>query len=440
MPAINAHTKIYVAEQRAFALFLTAFILSWGIGILQARGVLQNAMQLQIIVICIYLAAIIMKIHCLCIQQQFAKAKPVVVAFIVFFVFMVLRGFIEITTNEPSLSYWGYDTLTLVMIASAVLLVNLSPKEAILLLITYTIISIVLTAATITQTNISAVSYAADREAAWRNIDSWWTYYVCHRFYGFAPVITMLTFTFLKSIKYRLLAVPHLALFLFWGLYFGKRDVFIELAMLIAFFFIPWLIWSKEKRGKKITGGAILMILAGLSLYMFTSSASAEDLTKRILGRFASGLSEISQFDRLIETKEVMGTFDLFDFVTGKGLGSSSEFAIGGHILHMGVVNLLFKGGFIMSLVVTGYLLYNIFSAIFTPLPHKVFIFGISSYVLTKLTYSQLWGYFPIVMMLGIALLSRAITQGTSQQIKIKQFIISLQQLLSVNGKAKPNP
>jgi len=229
--------------------------------------------------------------------------------------------------------------------------------------------------------------------------------------------MAMLTFTFLRSLKFRLLVVPHLALFVFWGLYYGKRDVFAELAMLIVFFFIPWIMWSREKTSAKLTGVMLLMTLAGISFFLFAANPDTAELAGRIVGRFLTEISDVSQFDRLNETKEVMHTFDIFDFITGKGLGSSSEFAIGQHILHLGAANLVFKGGLLLALLVAGSLVVNILRAMLTPIPGRVFVFAISSYVLVKLTYSQLWGYFPIVMMLGIALLSRSVTRGFSRPV-----------------------
>jgi len=369
---------------------------------------LPRSFVLQVLIVLLFGTSIAFQIRQLARQGGLGRIRVYGTAYLLVSVFALLTGAARSFGRADYAFAVGYDVFTVVACGSAVCLVGLTPRRMKLWLLVYTAISAVFAVLILSEINLSAVTAAEHRGLAYATVRSWWTYYVYHRFYGLSPLIVMLTFSIVKSNGYRALALCHVLFFVFWAAYFGKRDAFVEVAMLALFFLAPWSVASGERGWPRIGSIVIMACVISMMGYALTLDVG-QDLGDRLLDRFSSDLSALSRVDRVEEAIAVLRTFDIVDVLCGRGLGSSSEHVIGGHILHIGIANIFFKGGVIAAFLVVGTLVMNLLESLSMPRKRRILVLGMSAYVLIKLLYSQLWGYLPIVMLLGVGLLARPI-------------------------------
>ena len=219
-----------------------------------------------------------------------------------------------------------------------------------------------------------------------------------------ALVLFALTVEYIKEKKWVIFSALGVVGMLFLGLFYQKRNVFLELGIFSVFFiFIPSFKWTKLGRNFKILGSAVIVFLIGL----YFSNSLINSGVNLVIARFTKGSEKEGPNERLAETYHFFEQYDPIYYLIGRGLSSFVPGTEGGNNLHLGMGNFILKGGYFMLGCVTLLLILNIIISI-----RSFFLKGqktalwIQCYCLVAIyTYSALWGWFPNIMYLPIAFL-----------------------------------
>jgi len=203
---------------------------------------------------------------------------------------------------------------------------------------------------------------------------------------------------------------------LFLGLFYQKRNVFLELAIFTSFFVVlPSLKITKAGVYLKIIGLAAVLALIGL----YMSNDLFNTGVNLVINRFTAGVEKTGPNERLAETLFFLDQFlTEYDWI-GRGLTSYVPGTEGGNNLHMGMGNFILKGGYFMLVSVTLLLITNIIVSIKSFfLKGKKMLLWIQVFVLLAIyTYLSLWGWFPNIMYLPVALLMYDIDRNFNDKL-----------------------
>lgn len=209
---------------------------------------------------------------------------------------------------------------------------------------------------------------------------------------------------YIKEKKWILLSIGGVLGMLFLGLFYQKRNVFLELVIFTSFFVIlPSLKITKAGVYLKVIGLAAVLALIGL----YISNDLFSTGVNLVINRFTAGVEKTGPNERLAETLFFLDQFSTeYDWI-GRGLTSYVPGTEGGNNLHMGMGNFILKGGYFMLVSVTLLLITNIIVSIKSFfLKGKKMQLWIQVFVLLAIyTYLSLWGWFPNIMYLPVALL-----------------------------------
>ncbi|GLR18862.1 hypothetical protein [Portibacter lacus] len=223
-----------------------------------------------------------------------------------------------------------------------------------------------------------------------------------------ALLMFALTLEYIKEKKWIIFSSLSVVALVFLGLFYQKRNVFIEVAIFSFFLIIlPSLKFTKSGRNFKIIG--ILVFASLVALYLnqdiFRSGVNL------VLDRFSNSgnyqrQGNYSSYERFAETQFYLDQYQSYYYLIGRGLTSFVPGAEGGNNLHLGVGNLLLKGGVPMVLSVLGLLVLNILYSIrmFFLKGIKIGLWIQSFCLLSLCTYLALWGWFPNIIYLPISL------------------------------------
>lgn len=128
---------------------------------------------------------------------------------------------------------------------------------------------------------------------------------------------------------------------------FLKRAIYVELFLGIAIL----LYVSNKMKGGKAKSTILFMIVSIVFAFLYLRSSSiggeAGEISNAIYNRFAESSEDISDFDRLLETKNYLTKeASIFDVLFGRGfLSAHHALSEELYFLHVGWTNLIFKGG-----------------------------------------------------------------------------------------------
>ena len=191
---------------------------------------------------------------------------------------------------------------------------------------------------------------------------------------------------------------------LFFGLFYQKRNVFLEIGVFSTFFIlIPSFKFTKIGRNLKIFGTGVILFFIGL---YFTNDLINSGVNL-VLNRFTQGSEKTGPNERLAETLHFFEQYEPVYYWMGRGLASFVPGTEGGNNLHMGMGNFVLKGGYFMLSCVTILLVLNIIVSLRTFfLKGQKTALWIQCFCLVAIySYLALWGWFPNIMYLPIAFL-----------------------------------
>lgn len=260
--------------------------------------------------------------------------------------------------------------------------------------------------------NPTVAFQATDRRDAFRLISDALGH--AHKAYQLHVILSSLaliffafTLEYIKEKKWVICSALAVAAMLFLGLFYQKRNIFLEISVFAFFFiFLPSFKITKTGRNLKIFGSLVILFLIGLYFTNDLINSGVNIVLNRFedSGNVSHGGKNTNE--RLEETYHFFRQYDEVYYWIGRGLSSFVIGAEGGNNLHLGMGNFILKGGYIMLASVTSLLLLNIFYSV------KLFFFKgikivlwIQAFCLAAIyTYLSLWGWFPNIMYLPVAL------------------------------------
>jgi hypothetical protein len=193
------------------------------------------------------------------------------------------------------------------------------------------------------------------------------------------------------------------ALTIFMALYYSKRQGFLEAMFLLAFIGAFWASLRFSSRQWTTILAATVMGVVALSTVAY--QAEFNILLDRLFGRTIEiGQVGFREFDRIREARQLWQEASAPAlYLFGHGLASTADYLVAGMMVHLGVANLVFKGGLPLAIFVVVGLVYNLWTAaVNRALPYRGLVFFLSGFVLLQLFYAPLWGYVPTVLAVGL--------------------------------------
>jgi hypothetical protein len=208
-----------------------------------------------------------------------------------------------------------------------------------------------------------------------------------------------------NRIKKRYVIIFLILIFIFiiiFSAFYQKRQQILELILcvVLANFFYKKLLQGLIPKSKIISFFILILFL----IFIFSS-----DILSNVFSRFSDTLNNIKDFDRLEESRKVLSSFNILNWIIGKGFGYKAPDTPGGIILHIGYSNLLMKGGLILLLFYLFQAFKNIRYCNRKAKQYPVFYIGvaISIFSMIQLTYSPGYHWFVTSLIMGLAMFSR---------------------------------
>ncbi|MGJ8648954.1 MAG: hypothetical protein ACSHX4_01225 [Opitutaceae bacterium] len=195
---------------------------------------------------------------------------------------------------------------------------------------------------------------------------------------------------------------------MFWAyasLIYSKRQGLAEFAIVVAALLFILLVGKNLHRIRKymLSGFVVLGVVGGA--YMAKSGAAVA-MFSRLIERFRTlGDSGLAGFDRFSEASGYLSNASALDWIIGAGIGGFSFNVISMHVIHIGWVNLIFKGGLLLALFVFVSLSANvIYLVLKRGFPHRLSALFFPLFIGLQLMYAPVWSNVPSTFVLGIAL------------------------------------
>ena len=230
-------------------------------------------------------------------------------------------------------------------------------------------------------------------------------YQVHQIFYSMVLPALGLAITFIKEKRYIILESIGLMLMMALGLFYQKRNVFLEIIIFsLIMVFLPSLKITRREISVKVIGVIALLVFFGLYLGNELIHSGVDLVLDRILATKNSSKPN----DRIVETLHYFTVFDSPSYIFGRGLASTVPDTPGGNNLHIGYSNFLLKGGIPMLFSITSLLLVSVLAGFY-----KFLLTGIRlqlwlplAYLFGTYVYLSSWGWFPSILGLPLALFS----------------------------------
>lgn len=204
-----------------------------------------------------------------------------------------------------------------------------------------------------------------------------------------------------KKYIYAILGVSVTFIIIFSAFY-QKRQQLVEVFLVL----ILSIIFNRKLLKGVLPQNLLVSLLAMIMIIYFASSS---DIFVNVIDRFASTLSNVSEFDRLEESEEILTSFYWYDWIFGKGIGYVAPDTPGGIILHIGYSNLIMKGGIILLSFYIFQVFKNIRYCYFQSRRFPEYKVGIviSLFSLIQLSYAPGYGWQITTIITGLAMFSR---------------------------------
>jgi len=249
---------------------------------------------------------------------------------------------------------------------------------------------------------------AVDRGDAFRSVaeglgHAYKAYHLHTILSALALVFFAFTLEFIKEKKWIFMSFLSVIAMLFFGLFYQKRNIFLEIGLFTVFFvFLPSFKITRTGRNLKILGGVVIF---GLVVLYFNNELLNSGVNL-VLNRFSEGANKSGPNERLAETYFFFEQFDSIYYFFGRGLTSFVSGTEGGNNLHLGMGNFILKGGYLMLGSLTVLLLLNILFSIrlFFLKGIKVLLWIQVFCLFSNYVYLSFWGWFPDIMSFPLSL------------------------------------
>ncbi|QOD62077.1 hypothetical protein H9I45_06420 [Polaribacter haliotis] len=198
------------------------------------------------------------------------------------------------------------------------------------------------------------------------------------------PLILIISIQFGKK-KHIVLTIAMLLMYLFNGFYYAKKNVLFELTFLVivmVFFYL------KGKARFRLLISLFVSVFA--FMYMFSESI----FVSRFENRLDTAVSN-ERNDRLVEADTFFDSYELHDYVLGRGFGGFVENTVGANVLHIGFVNFIFKFGYLCMILLFLFIIKKIIDSFFKRriLTNKFEII-MSMFFLVYMVSSPMWSWY----------------------------------------------
>lgn len=164
----------------------------------------------------------------------------------------------------------------------------------------------------------------------------------------------------------------------------------------------------------------IFVVAAGV---VTTQSEFPKVFVERLVDRFSHlSYMGVEGFDRFVEASAYLQEAGFIEKIIGRGWGSFSMNVISGFVIHVGWVNLIFKGGIILAAFYMVTFVWNIAYVLLNKFfPSKIIALFFPCFCAFQLVYAPVWGFIPSVFWLGFAFFAPEIFL-MSERVRAKEF------------------
>lgn len=410
IPRIN----IWRREDRIFLAYTTGFLMGWMAWIARAdllffslRNIFQGLSFL------FFLGAALMV---LANYSRDLKRTPSagwkVLTLILFYCLMILLGMPNFLYNPHE--YIGFllrDLTPIVLLLAGLSFCYFDEAKFKLFGILFLVIAISVILWTIGLMDVAFVAMSKERVAAFRETGNF-QIYALQTGIGSTAIAFLVLYVGISKIRIIVFGLFLCIIFyLFSSLYYSKRQGLLQLAMVFFFLFYYFSAGSVNSKHRAILLGTLTLSVIATS-YLVLKFEISGLLVDRMSQRITDLIDDRFQhFDRIEEARYFLAETPFWRLVIGSGFSSHHMDITAKTNVHIGFLNLVFKGGIFFALFYVGVLIYNIIFLIL----HKGFPFRIPAlffpvFALVELTYAPTWGLTPSLFWTSIAFFSPEIS------------------------------
>jgi len=344
------------------------------------------------------------------------------------YIFFLLNGFVQNIFSDgfhakylPNLSWdIGFYLIGIACLS----FVGVTNRDLKRLVAIYIVSCILILIVTVPYMNSAVVLLSERRKEAFIQVgegfESRNLIYITQRMLGSLAILFFaLSMTFIRKRRYILFSLIPVGMALYFGLYYQKRDTFVQMAFFIfVFYFLPSIKFSFNRTMYKMFG----IIGIFVSLLIAYQQPLIRTATNNVIDRFTIYSENRQVYDRASETEYMLNQFPSYYYILGRGHSSFFEgnsFQKGNNNLHLGMGNFILKGGYLMLLSYTALLLINtIRGARYLFMNNERLMFWLSAYCLISIyTFVAYWGWYPNIIYLPLALFSFDIIRNYERRI-----------------------
>ncbi|TMM29149.1 hypothetical protein FDT66_12235 [Polaribacter aestuariivivens] len=302
--------------------------------------------------------------------------------------FVFILGLLNNYTDSKYFGRLVFDLFAFSLILSGITFVNVSRKLWVKFLNTYFFWTILFILIGIPSLDFNYFLTASSRNSMLIEMAENSTYkinYVAQMTtLALVPLILIISIQFGKK-KHVVLTVAMLFLYLFNGFYYAKKNVLFELIFLVIVLIFFYLKGKARFR---------LLISLFISVFVFMYIFSESIFVNRFENRIDTAVST-ERNDRLVEADTFFASYELHDYVLGRGFGGFVENTVGGSVLHIGLINFIFKFGFLCMVVLFLFITKKIIDSFFKRkmLTNKFEII-MSMFFLVYMVSSPMWSWY----------------------------------------------
>lgn len=294
----------------------------------------------------------------------------------------------------------------------------------------FILFAVISLAVTTRSMDLAAVTMATDRTAAFRELSSFFIY-ASHMAMGstFATLLAYYINVFRSKLILIILACG-LVVYLYFSLFYSKRQGVFEV-FLVTSFAVYCVFLDRNFRRYRFASIATMFVgLLSIGVYL-SVTGEAVILAERVFERFSDiGYSGVKNFDRFEEARYFIDATPVHRILMGYGFSSFNLSLVAEANLHMGLVNLVFKGGVCYMLFFLSVIAYNVVVVIKNrSFPYRNMVLFFNGFYFLSLLYAPMWGFVPNLYWSGIAFFGPEIAVCLSRlRPEIKQANSALRQ------------
>jgi hypothetical protein len=286
--------------------------------------------------------------------------------------------------------------------------------------------------------NVNIAANTADRRFIYEELGSSSLYAFQIGIGGTAAMLLLYFLGSIRSIMVMAICSVGTLYWLYLSLILSKRQGLGEFAMVAAVLLCVLILDKGLKRIRwlALSGFALLALVVGFS---FFKSDLPLVFVERLLERFRQlGDTGMEGFDRYLESSGYLDEASLIEIIFGRGIAAFSTNVISSFVIHIGWVNLIFKGGILLVAFYIISFLWNILFVLFKRgFPAKIITLFFPIYCMIQLLYAPVWGFIPSVFWLGLAFFSPEIFLASARVREKESELVKQQEPIMAAGSVR---